>query len=121
MRYTCPQCRKPLDLDDTAQPATITCPACQSPISPSYPADQALLDRGFAHLAGGDYEQAVQAYDEAIRLHPQTPSAYYHRGFAHVCRGRYDAALADFDTAVRLDATFADAYYSRGDVRRARR
>jgi tetratricopeptide (TPR) repeat protein len=65
-------------------------------------------------LAGyGDYEAAIEYYDEAIRLSPQPAFVYKQRGAAYHALGGYKAALTDYDEAIRLSAEDPSAYYSR--------
>jgi tetratricopeptide (TPR) repeat protein len=54
-----------------------------------------------------------QDYNEAIRLNPQTPTAYHNRGYANADKGQYDQAIADFSEAIRLNPNYAEAYHSR--------
>ena len=59
-------------------------------------------------------EEAIGAYDEAIRLKSDYAEAYNDRGDAKDMLGRHDAAIADYDEAIKLKPDFAKAYYNRG-------
>ena len=59
-------------------------------------------------------EEAIAAYDEAIRLNPNYAEAYNNRGVAKKTLGRHDAAIADCDEAIRLKPDYVQAYYNRG-------
>jgi hypothetical protein len=57
--------------------------------------------RGVEWIGKGDYDRAIADYDEAIRLDPQDPLAYYNRGVAWHGKHDYDRAIADYDEAIR--------------------
>ena len=61
-------------------------------------------------------EEARAEYEEAIRLDPQNPEAYYGRGNAELQLGQLDLALQDFDEAIRLDPNHAMAHANRAGV-----
>ena len=63
------------------------------------------------------YEEAIAAYDQAIRLKPDYVEAYNERGVAKIMLGQYFAAIADFDQAIQLKPDYADAYTHRGAVK----
>ena len=44
---------------------------------------QAFMSRGFAYMTKGDYDLAIQDYDQAIRLDPLNALALNNRGFAY--------------------------------------
>ena len=50
----------------------------------------------------GQYERAIQDYDEAIRLNPQNAKAYYNRGSAYGRIGKSIEAERDFAKAKEL-------------------
>ena len=68
--------------------------------------------RGIAYADQGEYERAIQDYDEAIRLDPSYPHAYYNRGFAHLEKGDQVLAVQDYNQAVGLSPGYADAPYA---------
>jgi len=70
--------------------------------------------RGVEWIGKGDYDRALADYDEAIRLDPQDPLAYYNRGVARHGKHDYDRAIADYDQAIRLDPQHARALRNRG-------
>jgi len=60
------------------------------------------------------YEEALAAYEQAIRLDPNYAKAYYNIGVALYDLKRYEEALAAFEQAIRLDPDYADAYNNKG-------
>jgi len=56
------------------------------------------------------YSEAIQAYDEAIRLDPNSTVSWYNKGNALKSLDRYDEAIQAYDQAIRLDPNFAEAW-----------
>ena len=54
------------------------------------------LNRGVAYSNLGQYERAIQSYDEAIRLNPEYATVYYNRGLAYEALGNSIKAEQDF-------------------------
>jgi tetratricopeptide (TPR) repeat protein len=72
------------------------------------------MNRGNAWQAERDYDKAIADLSEAIRLIPQSATAYNNRGNAWSGKKNYDMAIADFDHAIRLDPRFGVAFNNRG-------
>ena len=72
------------------------------------------LDKGMACLERKDFDAAIPAFTEAIRLNSKSADAYSNRGFANAKTGEIDKAITDFNEALRLDPKLARAYYRRG-------
>lgn len=62
----------------------------------------ALLQRGRIHEVNGRTEQALEDFNRAVGLVPESPMALTFRGAAYAAMGAHDLALADFDAAVTL-------------------
>ena len=62
-----------------------------------------LVDVGFALNKQGKYDEAIKAYDEAIRINPQSSGAWSNRGVALVNQGNYDEATKSFDAALLIN------------------
>ena len=73
---------------------------------------------GRARQSTGEYDLAVESFDEAIRLNPTYAQAYQARGVAALEKEPADAeaALADFRQAIFFDPRLAEAYTKSGDV-----
>ena len=64
------------------------------------------------------YQEAIGAYDEAIRLQPDFANAYVNRGLAKEKLGQHEAAIVDYSSAIKVDPTLAGAYNNRGSAQR---
>jgi tetratricopeptide (TPR) repeat protein len=69
-------------------------------------------DAGFrASLAGalgklGQFDEALEQIEAAIRLDPLNAQSYHNRAVIHEHRGETDAAIADYRTALRYSPTY---------------
>lgn len=60
------------------------------------------------------YEEALQAYAQAIKMDKENAMAYYNRGFVYDELEQYDKAIEDCSKAIELDPNYAQAYNNRG-------
>src|SRR6266566_7030494 len=67
------------------------------------------------------YQEALAAFEQAIRLDPNFALAYNNKGNALGNLKRYQEALAAFEQAIRLDHNYANAYYNKGNALEALR
>jgi tetratricopeptide (TPR) repeat protein len=81
-----------------------------------------FIERGNDRSRANDFEAAIVAYTEALRLVPTDASIYNNRAFAFWSRGMTDRAIADYDETLRLEpdnvvarTNRAVAYNFRGD------
>ena len=86
---------------------TFVTTACGSSAFDSY-------TRGVEHNELGQYDAAIQDYDQVIRLDPEYADAYHNRGYSYDEAGQYERAIQDYSEAILLDPQDADAYYNRG-------
>lgn len=104
------------DLKDDYESAIALCSrALQSGELSQRNTDDALNDRGFAYMGKGEYDRAIQDFEEAIRLTPDSATAYSNRGAALLWKGENDRAMRDYDQAIRLKPDDANNYISRGN------
>jgi tetratricopeptide (TPR) repeat protein len=73
-------------------------------------------NRGNAYEKKGDYDRAIEDFNEAIHLNPNFEIAYYGRGDAYKKKGDYDRAIQDFNEAIHLNPNFEIAHYGRGNA-----
>ena len=69
---------------------------------------------GTALFAEGKIKEAIDHYNETIRLQPDYSEAYNSRGIAYAKSGKYQPAIKDFNEAISLQADYASAYHNRG-------
>lgn len=62
--------------------------------------------RGAAKAALGDHREAIEDFDESIRLNPQKALFYQDRAISKQALGQYEAAEADFAKVKELDPDF---------------
>ena len=72
------------------------------------------LDEGVYFYDAGKYQQAIEAYDIAIRLNPGYVEAYNNRGSAYYDLKAYTRAIEDYNRAIDLNSRLAIAYGGRG-------
>ena len=78
---------------------------------------ETYLRWGYAKYRSDQYQAAIDDYDAAINLKPDSAAAYYFRGTVKRSLGQYKEAIEDYDTAIDLKNDFAFAYYFRGTIR----
>jgi tetratricopeptide (TPR) repeat protein len=90
----------------------------------------AIVRRGAAYIVKGQYDRAIEDFDQAIRLNPNYALAFISRGNAYLSKGvaacrpflppcaiviaQYDRAIEDFDQAIRINPNYALAIVRRG-------
>jgi len=67
-------------------------------------------DQGVEYCKKGDYDRAITAFTEAIRLNPNNISSYDWRGYAYRNKGDYDRAITDYNQVIQLEPNEADLY-----------
>ena len=66
-----------------------------------------------------NFEQAVQAFDQALQIDPTLALALNARGYAQLRLRNYQGAINDCSQAIRLNPGYANAYLNRSVARRA--
>jgi class 3 adenylate cyclase/tetratricopeptide (TPR) repeat protein len=74
-----------------------------------YSLGRALRDKG-------EVDQAIEHYDESIKLNP-TADAYNHRGVAYYDKSNYQSAIGDYTEALKIAPSMADAINNRAWTR----
>ncbi|WP_010584964.1 tetratricopeptide repeat protein [Schlesneria paludicola] len=85
------------------------------PISPSSTFAEAI-QRGSDAFEKKDYDRAIVAWDEAIRIDPNHSEAHRYRGDAWMNKYEFDKALSEYDEAIRLDPQNGSPYLSKGMI-----
>jgi len=79
----------------------LACGNTQPPTPTPSPADE-HIERGDDHSRKGHYKEAIESYNEAIRLDPQNAKAYNNRGLTYQSLGKVEEAERDFQKAKEL-------------------
>ncbi|MBF0381793.1 MAG: tetratricopeptide repeat protein [Magnetococcales bacterium] len=72
------------------------------------------FETGTKYFKDGSYEEALEAYNVAIRLEPKHISAHNDRGIALLELERPEEALEAFNKALRLDHKFVNSHACKG-------
>ena len=62
----------------------------------------------------GRIEEALNHYNQSIRLNPNFADAYLFRGVFYDKFGQYQLAIEDYNNAILLSPNYVDAFYNRG-------
>jgi len=76
------------------------------------------LNRGIVKGKLKDFREAIEDYNQALKLSPESPDIYYNRGIAYFDLKEYPQAIKDYSQAIKLNPDYPDAYYNRGYVYR---
>ncbi len=86
----------------------------------------ALNNRGIAYRSKGDYDHAIQDFNQAIQLNPNDDKVLNNLGAAYMMQGDHDHAIQNYDKAIQLNPDYfiaiknrAAAYADKGDYQRA--
>jgi tetratricopeptide (TPR) repeat protein len=77
---------------------------------------QSYIDQGVKNSQTGHYDQAIQAFDQALKLKPNDPALLTYKGIVYYAKGNNSQAMQLFDAAIKQNPNFARAYYQRGMV-----
>jgi tetratricopeptide (TPR) repeat protein len=75
---------------------------------------QAYYVRGVAYVGKGEFDPAINDFDEAIRLSPRDGSGWEARAYAYYQKGDYDRAIQDGIMSTAFNTKLANAYYVLG-------
>ncbi len=78
----------------------------------------ALVEQGKTYESNQDFDRAIAAFSEAIRLDPNSRLALFRRGLSYGNKGEYDRAIADYSEVIRLNPTDASSLINRGNAYR---
>jgi tetratricopeptide (TPR) repeat protein len=73
----------------------------------------AYNNRGNAFTAKGDYDRAIQDFDQSIKLNPTYAKPLNNRGVAYLWKGEYDLAIKSLDEAITLNPNYGGAFANR--------
>ncbi|MGB3138586.1 MAG: tetratricopeptide repeat protein [Nodosilinea sp.] len=87
--------------------------ALEQPVPPKLKLG-ALINFGSLKKAQGDFESAIDLFQQAIAVDPTLAIAHYNLGTAHRARGYLDEAIAAYRSAIALDPVHAAAHQNLG-------
>lgn len=71
-----------------------------------------LMGNAYADLA--QYKEAIEKYQQAIKLKPDLSKPHYNLGLAYAASDQLKAAAAEFSQAAQLKPDYAEAHYNLG-------
>lgn len=71
-------------------------------------------NRGVDYYNAGQYNYAIDNFNQALRFKPDFAIAYANRGLANFSIGNYELAILDYNQAIDLDPEIDSIYYNRG-------
>ncbi|MFO8086396.1 MAG: tetratricopeptide repeat protein [Bacteroidales bacterium] len=69
---------------------------------------------GIRALEKNQYEEALQAFNEAIKYNDEDPRFYYYRGNVYLNQNNFQKAIANYEKAIASDSTYYDAWANKG-------
>jgi tetratricopeptide (TPR) repeat protein len=73
-----------------------------------------LLNRGSAHLALGNLDEALSDFEKAIEMKPEDPRNYFNRALVHGAKKDHRRAIADYGEAIRIMPSLAYCLQQQG-------
>jgi tetratricopeptide (TPR) repeat protein len=70
-------------------------------------------EKGDALLAKGKYNDAIRAYDKAIKINPRLSDVWYNKGNALDILGKLENAIKAFDKAIEINPQDPDVWYNK--------
>lgn len=94
-------------------------PAPAKPVRPTVARDRAaqavrLCNRGLLQLQSGKLKEAIDAFEQAMKLNPGDGRAIMLRGVAAARQGRHESAMEFYNRSLEIDPGLVEAYQSRG-------
>ena len=109
------RCRKDRTKIGKRTPSPSSLPL-RNPEKSSADAAKEARQKGKSFYHKGDFDGAISAYTEAIRLDPKSVESHDGRGAAYSHKGDNDKAIADFTEEIRVAPNSPWAYQGRGSV-----
>ena len=74
----------------------------------------AYYNLGRAYESQGQSDRAIEVYQTALRLEPDSAEAHNNLGVAYAVKGQFDKAIPEYQTALRLNSDYIDAHNNLG-------
>ena len=72
------------------------------------------IENGILFFNAGKYNEAIECYDKAIKLNPNSLVALYNKGSAVMQLGKYNEVIECYDKAIKLNPNSLVALYNKG-------
>jgi tetratricopeptide (TPR) repeat protein len=76
----------------------------------------AYNNRGNAYAATGEYNRAIQDFDQSIKLDPAYAKPFNNRGVAYARKGEIDLAIEAYGDAIKLKPNYGEAFANRAEA-----
>lgn len=104
--------------ESPVSPISPVSPVSPPPLSPSERLNPdeitAMVQQGLHLHETGDYEAAIELFDDLLAHDARNFIAYNARGSAYHALGNYEQAIYNFSKAIEIEPMFPHAYYNRG-------
>jgi tetratricopeptide (TPR) repeat protein len=77
---------------------------------------QSVIDQGMKHSQAGRYDQALQAFDQALKLKPNDPALISYKATVFYAKGNNSQAMQLCEQIIQQHPNFGRAYYQRGMI-----
>ena len=74
------------------------------------------FNKGVASYQGGDFQQAIQYFNQFLQSRPENAYAYNYLGLCYLGLNNKQSALDNFGTAIQLAPNFDAPYLNRGNL-----
>jgi tetratricopeptide (TPR) repeat protein len=77
---------------------------------------QTLIDQGMQASQAGRYDQALQAFDQALKLKPNDPALISYKATVYYAKGNNAQAMQLIEQIIKQNPNFGRAYYQRAMI-----
>ena len=77
---------------------------------------QGYIDQGMQASQAGRYDQALQAFDQALKLKPNDPALITYKATVYYAKGNNAQALQLCEQIIKQNPSFGRAYYQRAMI-----
>jgi tetratricopeptide (TPR) repeat protein len=77
---------------------------------------QSYIDQGMQASQAGRYDQALQAFDQALKLKPNDPAITSYKATVYYAKGNNSQAMQLCEQIIKQNPNFGRAYYQRAMI-----
>lgn len=74
------------------------------------------ISLGIRNVNGGDFNEAIANFNEALKYNQQSDLAYFYMGVAQQSCGFNEEAVKSYSKCIRINKKMTDAYFNRGQI-----